>query len=281
MILEKPAKGTAANERRARRLVETRERAAKENACVVCGKPRPSSRGWNTRPACPGACEAARVAAKRKRPCASCGALFTPGTREPRKFCSRKCYYAEHNKRLAMVEVACAQCGSAFRRTAAAIKRRARAFCSRACSAIAHRAEGSPLYRGQNDPNRGGGWRRLAETIRDRDNRACRRCGTTEAANGAKLSVDHIRPWRAYGDKAYANDPENLVALCKRCHSFKTLTVERAWLRGDRVELTKWLTALGIDQGPRSVHSGHVRIVAGKLGGDGPVRFVNQTPGKG
>lgn len=214
-----------------------------DTKCVVCGKPRHSKSAgrWNTRPACPGKCEQARRNMFKERPCATCGQMFRPGPREPRKFCSRKCYIAKVGVRPAMVSVSCAHCGAAFKRTAGAVKRTDRQFCSRRCLALGNRGEGSALYRGNNDPNRGGEWRRIADEIRDRDGRKCRRCGKTEAENGAKLSVDHTRPWRTFENKAEANDPSNLVSLCKGCHSRKTLTVERAYLRGDRVEFMRWL----------------------------------------
>mgnify|MGYP001616689683 FL=1 len=74
----------------------------------------------------------------------------------------------------------------------------------------------------ERDNDRGQEWRALAESIRKRDGRACRRCPTTEAENGERLSVDHIIPWWVFTDKADANDPSNLMSLCRRCHSLKT-----------------------------------------------------------
>lgn len=229
-----------------------------DTQCVICGKPRPSKTAgrWNTRTACPGKCEQARRSTIKERPCATCGSLFRPGQRQPKKYCSRKCYTAAVGVRPAMVSVACIQCGAMFRRTAAAVKRRERHFCSRACVALGNRGEGSALYRGDNDPNRGGDWRRLAEAIRDRDGRKCRRCGTTEVDNRAKLSVDHTRPWRTFENKAEANDPSNLVSLCKACHSRKTVTVERAYLRGDRVEFMRWLREIAIDESTSARRTG-------------------------
>jgi 5-methylcytosine-specific restriction endonuclease McrA len=100
------------------------------------------------------------------------------------------------------------------------------------------------MYRGNADPNRGGEWRRLAEQIRTRDRHTCQRCGTTQLTNGRKLDVDHIRPWRSFTDKRQANDPTNLISLCKRCHRHKTATIERQWLKGDRLAMLQYEKAV-------------------------------------
>jgi hypothetical protein len=99
--------------------------------------------------------------------------------------------------------------------------------------------------------------RRLVETreraakdaAKMRDDFRCRRCHrdvwvTAEAAHlvNKGMGGDH---------GTHSHHQRNYVTLCRDCH-----------------------------QGPRSVHSGHVRMVAGLKGGDGPVRFYDQTPGR-
>lgn len=191
--------------------------------------------------------------AKTRKPstCEHCRKPFVAVTGAWRKnrwarFCSATCRKAVLSQRPAMLAVQCVQCGSRFRRTAGAVKRTRRTFCSKACWQVFNVGENSPLFRGGKDPNRGSEWNRLAETIRVRDGHCCKRCGTTQDECGQKLSVDHVRPWRTFKDKSLANHPDNLVALCRKCHTKKTTTVERAWMRGDVIAWKQWVASLGL-----------------------------------
>ena len=60
------------------------------------------------------------------------------------------------------------------------------------------------------------------EQILDRDNRTCQLCGATEA-DGARLEVDHIVPWRTKHD----NSPGNLRCLCTHCNRYKAFEHRR------------------------------------------------------
>lgn len=72
-----------------------------------------------------------------------------------------------------------------------------------------------------NDENNyGPKWKELSEQICQRENYRCRNCG----ANG-DLEVHHIIPFRRFDDADAANDPENLVALCPRCHKLAEIRV--------------------------------------------------------
>lgn len=53
----------------------------------------------------------------------------------------------------------------------------------------------------------------LRETIRRRDNNACRSCGHIKGVPGRKIFVHHID-----GDKLH-NEHDNLITLCDSCHS--------------------------------------------------------------
>lgn len=218
----------------------------KRGKCRVCGGEMPSG-DW--RKTCSAKCgyEQRKLRMRKQRPCNHCGKLYWPLRLTSIKYCSRKCYYAEVGKRPAMVTVACAHCGASIRRTAAAVKRQSKSFCSRECQGLGTRGEAHALYRGPKDPNRGPEWRRLANAIRLRDSFSCRRCGRCEGGILTKLSVDHVRPWRSFTDKTAANHPDNLVSLCRPCHSYKTTVVERAWLRGDVLAFNQWVRSLHIE----------------------------------
>lgn len=189
-------------------------------------------------------------APKKPRKCGACAELFVPPSGRKAfgtaKFCSRKCYYASVGTRPAFVTATCAMCQSTFQRTVAAIKRVKHTFCSRECASAFHTGERSPMFRGDKDPNRGASWNRRAASIRERDSYTCRRCGRGECGTvrAEKLSVDHVRPWRSFTDKEAANHPDNLVSLCRECHSYKTTVVERAWLNGDNLTFQQWVRSL-------------------------------------
>lgn len=106
------------------------------------------------------------------------------------------------------------------------------------------RGANSPHYRGVQDPNRGRGWAKLARTIRERDNHTCQRCGAVHQGGTKAFAVDHIVPWRAFEDKAAANDPTNLTTVCARCHAIKTHIMEKKWLSGDRLGMEQYRQAL-------------------------------------
>ena len=84
-----------------------------------------------------------------------------------------------------------------------------------------------------------------------RDACVCRRCGFA-ATNRAYIEAAHIRSAGSGGDPTGLRSwkASDYVTLCADCH-----------------------------RGTRSVHSGHVRMLVGPRGGDGVVRFVDQTPG--
>jgi len=84
--------------------------------------------------------------------------------------------------------------------------------------------------------------RRAKLEAKQRDHYTCRRCGV----EATSMEAAHIHGAGAGGnpDGSRSDRAECFITLCHRCH-----------------------------QGPRSVHSGHVRIVAGPAGGDGPVSF--------
>lgn len=62
----------------------------------------------------------------------------------------------------------------------------------------------------------GKGWNALKVAIRGRDQFRCRHCGIAE--NDKPHDVHHIIPLRKFDKAEQANNPQNLVTLCARCH---------------------------------------------------------------
>ena len=187
------------------------------------------------------------------RCCEHCGETFDSWRRRlgvERRFCSRTCYYAAVAPRPAFLVVECPQCGTSFRRTRGAISRVKASTCSRRCSQILNSGSGNHMYRGGEKHRRGPGWVANRRIVRERD-KVCRLCGKTPETNGQALSVDHLIPWRIWADEEAANQPSNLVALCRSCHAKKTARLERAYWKGDVLDFERFLEQLGIDASHR------------------------------
>lgn len=101
-----------------------------------------------------------------------------------------------------------------------------------------NKGKNNPMYdrTGETHPNWQGGIsfepycskfnNQLKESIRNRDNRTCVLCGTSEIQNGQRLSVHHIDADKMQG----CNGKRwHLCALCKSCNS-KPDTVEKEFL---------------------------------------------------
>lgn len=216
------------------------EKADAKRACVTCHKEYVSK--WKQTKYCSLTCRNKNIRMRSAvvRICLFCKQDFLSRRRQygPTRYCSTKCFY-KNAKREAFKAVTCGHCGRAFTRR---MRRRhqTRHFCNVVCRGRFFSGENASSYRGDSDPNRGYKWVALAEKIRIRDCYVCQRCGKSQQDNKQKLSVDHIRPWRSFDDKDAANDPGNLVSLCRACHSEKTHAAEAAWLRGDVLAMKQY-----------------------------------------
>ncbi len=69
----------------------------------------------------------------------------------------------------------------------------------------------------RNDSNDyGSSWGRLCAQIRQRDDHRCKHCGLVESSRAH--DVHHIIPRRKFTTLEEANQPDNLITLCPRCH---------------------------------------------------------------
>lgn len=187
--------------------------------------------------------EAAKARSDRRKPCPGCGVVFGAKWmgRKYQQYCTHACMRAKKQRDKAPVIVPCVVCGKLVPKRKADIKRTASSSCSNECRRKYGRGVTSPLYRGDVEHFRGANWRVIAEAARVRDGRACRRCHVQQPPKGRRFPVDHIRPWRSFLDEDEANHPDNLATLCHTCHTIKTMTIERAWLRGDMMPFQQFL----------------------------------------
>lgn len=125
-------------------------------------------------------------------------------------------------RRRPLIVKQCWQCEGPFevprKRTVA--YRAAVRFCGTACWYAFARLhpEETPSYRGGFEPYYGPNWPEQARLARKRDGATCQDCGKHQTRPA--LDVHHLVPRRAFsGDYVAANRLENLVSLCKSCHS--------------------------------------------------------------
>lgn len=96
-------------------------------------------------------------------------------------------------------------------------------FCSRSCMWAYYRdnPKEHPQYNGYT-PHRGPNWEEQRVAVRKRANYTCEACGINEGnrTTARKYEVHHIIPFRMFGIEQYkqANDLDNLILLCVRCH---------------------------------------------------------------
>lgn len=216
------------------------KRRKPRGVCALCGKPRPRHNLNGCSAKC--AYTLRKLKTRSPRTCPVCKREYFHKGKLRLKFCSKRCCVAAQSAK-AWVTFECPNCGLTVQRRVRRKKADMR-FCNLACRTAFWVGPRHPSYRGTADPNRGPGWLRLAATIRKRDGYVCRRCGRTQVENGGSLDVDHIKPWRAFENKAEANDPSNLASLCKPCHRHKTGSIERKWLRGDVLAMQQYERAI-------------------------------------
>lgn len=232
------------NQARKRAYCSTRcayqHRIDQRPTCPLCGKQRK-----RTAKTCSLACGYVwrKSSTRTQRQCKECRKDFWP-RHGKHVYCTRTCHLLGVGLRPRLIRLPCGHCGKVIGRYRYRTSRVKQSFCSRECSSKAMSGTGHPFWRGGSDPNRGSKWHKLAESIRKRDGYRCQRCNKTQKQEGKGLSVDHIIPWRLFKVEAEANDPKNLVSLCRVCHAIKTNTYERAYINGD---------VLGMEQYRKSI----------------------------
>lgn len=152
--------------------------------------------------------------------CKQCGTLFklkhSAVKRGWGKYCSRICANLSPSNQ---VDCVCKHCGNPFQAYPSDIKRGNGKYCSMECSILAHRGEGSSLWRGGFKYYRGKNWLQQRKLAYARDGGICQYCGKKSQKGKPKNGVHHIRPFREFNnDYVSANQLTNLITLCQPCH---------------------------------------------------------------
>lgn len=140
-------------------------------------------------------------------------------------FCDKKC----HDEFQIEQKVAeCGWCDDSFElRPSQRNSQTDQHFCSDACRSAwrsdAQCGDSNTMWRGGKEPYYGPNWLASRTAALDRDDYTCQHCGLTRAEHidtyGYDLHVHHIEPLKSFGNNyEAANDLDNLVTLCHKCH---------------------------------------------------------------
>jgi hypothetical protein len=193
---------------------------ATNNPCPTCGKGFDTEQGKKTHHAH----QHGVSIAKEEKECEECGEVFESYSYRNRKFCSRKCLGkyttgegADNQNWKPDIVLSCEMCGEDFE---VPPKRQEEArFCSYNCANEWKSKEykGENHHRWKDSVDRlyyGRKWEDIRENVIERDNSKCQACGS-----GDDISIHHITPFRDFDDIEKANSMENLISLCRSCHT--------------------------------------------------------------
>lgn len=145
--------------------------------------------------------------------CPTCGDKF-PSERGLKIHHSNK-----HDETIAGVVVACDGCGGLFRRHPSNVNESGGNYCGRECHPGAPPGRKNPNWKGGYEPYYGENWLEQRRKALERDGHTCQSCGHAPSDDDRDLDVHHIRPLRTFDDLEDANALDNLVSLCRSCHS--------------------------------------------------------------
>ena len=210
-----------------------------EKECIECGETFLTKPHLNKK-FCSKECQFKNLSATTRsrvtRICPNCGVevKVIPSRVESSKqnFCSRECHNEWRSKNTAganspswkRVIKKCGYCGKELSIPPNRLAHE-KTYCNRECMALDYEkrfsGENSPTWKGGlTRKNYGPNWHSQRRLTRKRDLFICVRCGKSEHENGQELSVHHIKLFRLCKDYKEANQLENLVSLCRECHTY-------------------------------------------------------------
>ena len=151
--------------------------------------------------------------------CELCGIKFKPAHKQNR-FCSRKC--SSKNKSInKTINTLCDYCGKEI----SYIKYKQKFkhhFCSVDCGARYRSdnlyGERHPLWLGGKIDGRGYRWRKIRKIVLEKYKYTCQKCGRIPKETN-NLDVHHIKRFRDFDNSKDANKLNNLLLVCKTCHT--------------------------------------------------------------
>lgn len=185
--------------------------------CPICGKKFSRRKSQETE-YCSIKC--AGIAKRKINTCNKCGEVLN---NHWSKYCSKCWKEIRHNLYYNRIKVNCAYCNKELFVIPSRVLNNEKFYCNYECMAkdyvIRFSGENSPTWKG-GKKHYAGHWLRQRNLARKRDNYTCQLCGVTEKEWHKEMDVHHIKNYRKFENKEEANNLNNLVCLCNRCHSF-------------------------------------------------------------
>lgn len=195
----------------------------RENTCQYCGKTFLVDGEHKKRKYCSKACiDLARKENRRKQYCKNCGKEIN--VRYKRVYCDECMYIWRTLLPSKKIKTNCGYCGKEIEVIPSIYNSNKFCYCDKECMskhyAEIYTGENSPTWKGGKSHHYVGGFYAARKKVRERDEYTCQLCGITEKEYGMELSVHHITKYRLFEDKQEANNLDNLVCLCEKCHRF-------------------------------------------------------------
>ena len=194
--------------------------------CEFCGKEFTVDSKQKRKKFCSSECVILNIKSKTKPQfCESCGKEIIFEKRHyKRKYCNDCKDLWKNNIPKKRVKIKCSYCGKEFFRIPSILAKNQRNYCSTECMGRDYEnlllGENNPTWKGGKGHHYTGGFYSQRKLARKRDNYTCQLCGITEEEFGQELSVHHIKNYRCFEDKHEANNLDNLVSVCEKCHRF-------------------------------------------------------------
>lgn len=210
--------------------------------CDSCGKEfyvQPHLKKKNCSSECAHASTAKKLSTKIKVKCDYCDKEIerTPSRilNNKHNFCNGVCHgkwksenlIGTNNPQYKRIKRNCSNCGKAIDIIPSRDEHE-NIYCDRTC--MAEHYSKTEMFSGENSPTWKGGkttrneyganWLSRRREVRAREKYTCDRCGKTEDENKEELSIHHIRNFKSFDHYQKANSLENLVGLCRECHTF-------------------------------------------------------------
>lgn len=210
----------------------------RENVCQFCNSSFPVNHKTKNNKFCSPECRKNyRKGQNTKYYCVGCGREIERHNNRnyPLKYCSN-CAKTHPWISKDRITVKCGYCGNEINVIKSRAKSNKYCYCNVDCMSKhyseIYSGENSFTWKGGKSHHYIGGFYHQRQKARKRDGFKCQLCGISEDDFGQQMSVHHIKSYRKFENKEEANQLENLVCLCEKCHRYihSNLNVDKKFL---------------------------------------------------
>ena len=160
-----------------------------------------------------------------KQKCENCGKIISQEGRLYKvKYCDECLPKIRRDNQIKRIETECGYCHKSLYVIPSRYHKNEFCYCGVDCMSKhyseIYAGENSPTWQGGKGHHYTGGFWTQRNKARKRDDYTCQRCGVTEKEFGQQMSVHHIKNYRLFSNKTEANELDNLICLCEKCHRF-------------------------------------------------------------